>query len=180
MNALLPCLESVCDFQFTTGEDAQFMVVRVDDDGLLCVLVDCVPTEYSMNDADDNTGGYEASQLRRKLNGEILELFPEGLRSIMVPFENGDLLRIPSEKEIFGENKYGEREPDDVVQFEPMKKRRNRIAFIRDDEWSCYWLSNKRRNSAAYFVYVYSNGACHSATASSALGVRPAFKIRYL
>ena len=51
-----------------------------------------------MNKDNTNEGGYENSDLRKNLNGEILEQYPDKIRKRMVAFENGDLLRIPTEK----------------------------------------------------------------------------------
>ena len=99
----------------------------------------------------------------------------------MVPFENGDFLRLPTEKEIFGVNEYGEKEPDSVEQFEPMKLRRNRIAFQgHNGGWEWYWLQNKVKGTAAYFAGVNNNGCAGYYYASYAGGVRPAFKIMSL
>ena len=89
------------------------------------------------------------------------------------------MIRIPTEKEIFGVNKYGERESDDVKQFEPMKKRRNRIAF-RNDEFEWYWLKNRGVESAPYFAFVNGSGYASYSDASYSFGVRPLFKIRFV
>ncbi len=176
-----PVVGKVYDFQLTSGEKAQYMVQRVENDGYLCMLVDCLPKAYRMNKTNTTEGGYAASDLRDKMNGEILVLFPESLRSRMIPFTNGDLLRLPTEKEIFGVNEYGEDEPYSVKQFEPMKSRRNRIAFRGADEsleW--YWLENVVEDSAADFALVTGNGNANYAGAGGASGVRPAFKIKNL
>lgn len=173
------CIGQVVDFRFTNGEKAQYMVQRVDEDGYLCMLVDCLTKAYPMNQRNTNKGGYAASDLRKNMNGEILALFPAELRERMIPFASGDLLRLPTEKEIFGCNEYGKDEPDSVQQFEPMKSRRNRIAFRGADEsleW--YWLENEVEDSAALFARVYSAGYCSYYYASHVYGVRPAFKIK--
>lgn len=171
----------VIDFQLASGEKAQYMVQRMDEDGYLCLLVDCLPKAYRMNRENTNTGGYCASELRDHMTSDILALFPAELRDRMIPFANGDLLRLPTEKEIFGCNEYGEAEPESVRQFEPMKSRRNRIAFRGEDEcleW--YWLENEVESSAARFALVSGNGRATYDAASIALGVRPAFKIHNL
>lgn len=176
-----PVVGKVYDFQLTSGEKAQYMVQRVEDDSYLCMLVDCLPKAYRMNKTNTTEGGYAASELRDKMNGEILVLFPESLKSRMISFASGDLLRLPTEKEIFGVNEYGEDEPDSVEQFEPMKSCRNRIAFRGADEsleW--YWLENVVEDSAAAFALVDSGGRADYLSASFALGVRPAFKIKNL
>ena len=171
----------VIDFQLASGEKAQYMVQRMDEDGYLCLLVDCLPKAYRMNRENTNTGGYCASELRDHMTSDILALFPAELRDRMVPFASGDLLRLPTEKEIFGCNEYGEAEPESVRQFEPMKSRRNRIAFRGEDEcleW--YWLENEVESSAANFASVDANGGADYNNASVAHGVRPAFKIHNL
>lgn len=99
----------------------------------------------------------------------------------MVPFGNGDYLRLPTEKEIFGENCYGEYESPYVQQWKPMKQRRNRIAFQgKNGGWEWYWLQNKCRDSAAKFACVDDNGNAGSGSASFSIGVRPVFKIDLL
>ena len=97
----------------------------------------------------------------------------------MIPFDNGDLLRIPTEYEIFGENEYGEQEPDWVEQFEYTKKHRGRIALAGlNGGLQYYWLQNKRVRSAASFAYVNSSGYASYSNASYSLGVRPLYRIR--
>ena len=160
-------------------EKAQAMAVQQEEDGMIFCLVDCLAKEYPMNETRINEGGYEASDLRKKLNGEILDRFPADLKALMVPFDNGDLLRIPTEKEIHGENYYGEYESPYMAQWKPMKLRRNRMAFEGkngDPQW--YWVRNKVRESATRFSVTNCGGRADIADASGSLGVRPAFKIK--
>lgn len=169
----------VIAFSLTDGEEVEALAVKQEQDGMIFCLVDCLNQEYPMNEEDSNRGGYEATDLRVKLNGEILERFPAGIREKMVAFANGDYLRLPTEKEIFGCNDYGKAEPDDVQQWEPMKQRKNRIAFQGKgtDRWEWYWLQNAHKRYAAYFADVGYGGNANYDNASDALGVRPAFKI---
>ena len=113
------------------------------------------------------------------LNNELYKLFPDKIRDAMVSFDGNSMIRIPTEKEIFGVNKYGEKESDDVKQFEPMKKRRNRIAF-RNDEFEWYWLKNRGVGGATDFALVDGDGSADGGDASYSLGVRPLFKIRFV
>lgn len=182
-NAGQLCVGDIIGFEMTDGEKVEAMAVKQEDDGTIFCLVDCLRKEYQMNKTLTNRGGYAASALRAKLNGEILARFPTEIAEKMVPFANGDLLRLPTEKEIFGENKYGEEEPEEVVQWKPMKLRRNRIAFQGSNgDWEWYWLQNRLRGvaSATTFCDVYANGSCACTSASTSYGVRPAFKIRNL
>lgn len=166
--------------KLTGGTKVQAMAMQQEEDNMVFCLVDCLPGEYPMNSSDTNEGGYEESDLRKKLNGEILNLFPAELKAMMAPFDNGDLLRLPTEKEIFGENYYGEYESPYVKQWKPMKKHRNRMAFdgTKGENLQWYWLMNKVRESAADFAYVNSGGIANYYDASYSRGVRPAFKVQ--
>lgn len=174
----------IVSYTMEDGEEVEALAVKEEFDkhGNLCMvfmLLDCLKEECRMNRDDTNDGGYEESHLRDQLATKYLEKFPAALRLNMVPFENGDLLRIPTEREIFGRNIYGEEEPNTVEQFEPMKKRRNRMASDGlNGETQAYWLQNKRVRSATYFCGVYTSGLAGSDNASFSLGVRPLYRIR--
>ncbi len=161
-------LGDVFDITLNDKEPIQLKAVREDSDGMVCILVDCLEKEYTM---------YE---LEKVLNGEILDRFPADLRNRMIPFSNGTYLRLPTEKEIFGENIYGEKESKDVQQFFGMEDRRNRIAYqgSKTNTYEWYWLSTKAKNSAAYFAFVHGGGNADYHGASYRFGVRPALKIR--
>lgn len=174
----------IVSYTMEDGEEVEALAVKEEFDkhGNLCMvfmLLDCLKEECRMNRDDTNDGGYEESYLREQLRTKYLERFPASLRLNMVPFENGDLLRIPTEREVFGENRYGEEEPDTVEQFEAMKKRRNRMALDGSNgETQAYWLQNKRVRSATHFCYVSTNGYAYSSYASNSFGVRPLYRIR--
>lgn len=174
----------IVSYTMEDGEEVEALAVKEEFDkhGNLCMvfmLLDCLKEECRMNRDDTNDGGYEESHLRDQLATKYLEKFPAALRLNMVPFENGDLLRIPTEREIFGRNIYGEEEPNTVEQFEPMKKRRNRMAFDGlNGETQAYWLQNKRVGSATTFCCVGNNGYASTGDASLSLGVRPLYRIR--
>jgi hypothetical protein len=158
------------------GEPVRAMAMKQENDGMIFLLVNCLKTKYQMNRTNTNEGGYDQSDLRWKLNTDILGRFPENIWKAFVPFENGDFLRLLTEKEIFGDNPFGEREPRGVKQFELMKDHRNRIAFLGEDgDWEYCWLQNKV--DSAYFALVGAYGLAACSVASNSFGVRPAFKI---
>ena len=169
----------VIAFTLNDSEEVEALAVKREQDGMIFCLVDCLRKEYSMNPTNSNRGGYKSCALRKALNTEILDRFPAEIREKMVAFPNGDLLRLPTEREIFGENIYGVEEDDSVEQWEPMKKRKNRIAFQGKgtDTWEWYWLQNKYDGSAAGFANVAGGGLAYCDSASYSAGVRPAFKI---
>ena len=88
-----------------------------------------------------------------------------------------DMLRIPTEREIFGENPCGKDEPASVRRFYGMENRRERIAFQGSETgtWEWYWLQNKVEDSASGFAFVGYDGDATYTSASNPLGVRPVF-----
>ena len=100
----------------------------------------------AMNAVDTNNGGYPESDLRKALQSdEVLNIFA-GIRDYMVPFDNGDLLRIPFAGEIFGDELPEWFETDDHEQWEPMTDRRNRLASrCGDYEWEIGRASCRER-----------------------------------
>ena len=170
----------IIKFKLNDGEKVQAMAVKQTDKGMLFVLMDCLAKEYpmfnSMEDMTDDYFTYENSDLRKALNGEILSRFPEEIRSRMVTLDNGDMLRVPTEREIFGENIYGQEEPDTVKRWKPMKKKRNRIAFQgKEGAWEWYWLMNRHKEYASRFAGVTNGGHASCSYASYPSGVRPVF-----
>ena len=167
-------------FEMADGEPVEAMAVKELENGSgLFIFTDCLRTEYRLHQCGEYPGWNEC-ELRKKLNGEILERLPEDLRARLVPFENGDLLRIPTEREIFGGNPCGEPDPESVEQFEPMKDRRWRIAFqgYGSGAWEWYWLQNRRVSSATHACDVGSSGNADYDGASNSRGVRPLFRYR--
>lgn len=171
-------------YTLETGEEVEAIAVKEEYIGnyepcMTFMLLDCLKDTCRMNRGDTNEGGYEKSYLREWLNGECIEKFPFAMRMNMIPFEDGDLLRIPTEREIFGRNIYGEEEPDTVEQFELMKKRRNRLASDGlNGGYQYYWLKNKRVGSATAFCVVDNGGHASYLDASYSLGVRPLYRLR--
>lgn len=144
--------------------------------GALFLLDQYLDQAYPMNEENTNRGGYEASDLRKKLqSADILALF-EDYRDRMQPFDNGDLLRLPFFGEIFGSEGAEYFEPDGCEQWPLMQDRKNRIAF-RNNAWEWGWLQNKRKGSAPNFCPVNDAGLAGYWPASASLGVRPAFLI---
>jgi len=161
-----PRIGDVINFTLTTGEKVEAMAMREEKDGMLFVTVDCLEEERSMNEANTTKGGYEKSELRKALNSLIYDTFPEDIKEKMVPFANGDFLRLLTEDEVFGDDR-----------LEPMNNRRNRIADrgAGSDELEWWWLQDVY--AAATFALVSYAGPAGCRDASRALGVRPAFKI---
>lgn len=157
----------IISFKLTDGEKIRARAVKQEEDGMLFCAIDCLKDEYPMNKNGSNEGGYKESDLRKWLNAEILDKFPQKIREHMQPMEYGDLLRIPTEQEIYGE-------ADSAEQWLCMKKRRNCMA-LREEELCWYWLQNQYAENTSRFCAVANYGAANAYRASSSLGVRPVF-----
>ena len=144
------------------GKTVEAFAVKQEEDGMIFLFRNCLDKEYPMN------------KVKRVLESLIDEI-PEELKEILKPFKSGEFFRLPTEKEIFGENLYGADEGEDIQQWECMKERRNRISFDKSDYTEWYWLSNKV--SATGFARVGSGGYAGCNGAGGSRGVRPAFKI---
>lgn len=144
--------------------------------GALFLMDQYLDKPMVMNRNNSNKGGYEESNLRRALQSEdVLKLF-SGIREWMVPFDNGDLLRIPFAGELFGDKLSKWCEQDDHEQWPLMRDRRNRLASRYGDyEWG--WLQNKDKSSPTNFYHVNGSGGISAWGASAVTGVRLAFLI---
>ena len=155
---------------------------RVYEDGTTLFLFDNCVAEHEMNENGSNAGGFYESDLCKWMNTELVESFPVKLldRMIYTDEEHRCLIRIPTRKEMFGEDEYSQNyEPDLGEQFELMKDRKNRICSFLDTEYAWYWLMNAYLRSSSTFTYVDIYGFANSDGAASYSGrVRPAFLIR--
>lgn len=179
-------LGDIIPFTLTTGEKVKAKAIRETPNGMLFITVDCLKDKQQMFKTSDRMGSMEISyfnsDLRHTLNGEILDTFPEEIKSRMVGMRIGntnffDMLRIPTEREIFGENLCGKDEPISVRRFYGMENRRERIAFQGSETgvWEWYWLQNRVEDTASSFAIVDDYGSADYDLASLASGVRPVF-----
>lgn len=178
-------LGDIISFTLSTREKVKAKAIRETSNGMLFITVDCFKDKQPIFKTSDRMGSMEInyfnSDLRHTLNGEILDTFPEEIKRRMVGMRVGqtncfDMLRIPTEREIFGENPYGKDEPVSVRRFYGMENRRERIAFQGSETgaWARYWLQNKVEDSAFFFTVV-DNGIADYYNASHSFGVRLVF-----
>ncbi len=159
-------------FKMKDGEKVKVRAVKEDVNGaILFIFEDCLKDEYSMKEI-----------LNDEVLKKIYKRIPKKIRKRFVAFNNGEYLRLPTEKEIFGENKYGEEEGVEITQFECMKKRKHRIAFqgYGTDKWEWYWLANRNQASTSYFANVNANGCSDCNSASLSYGIRLLFCMKNL
>lgn len=154
------------------GKDYTATVQQVTDEGYIVMFDDCV-AEHEMNSEWTNKGGFDASDMKKFLQEELLPKFPEDLRPRI---KN---ITLPTVGQIFGhEDQWCNRtfEPDTDEQFPLMKSRKNRVADF-DGDWDWWWLANatKQSVSSTFFAYVVNYGIPYYYIAGTAFGVRPVF-----
>ena len=70
-------LGDVISFTLTTGEDVKAKAVLEIPEGMLFMTVDCLKDKRKMMVGESSLISYANSDLRKKLNSEILSIFPE-------------------------------------------------------------------------------------------------------
>lgn len=166
----------IITFDLLNGEKMEAMAVKQERNRMIFCSTKCLKDGHCMNEDNTNEGGYILSDMRAYLMHTVYNLFPDHIKIKMLPFHDGEFVRIPTEKEIFGKNEYGEEEC--CEQWEPMKKCRNRVAANCNEEHTAwYWLQNPMEGSASAFASAYYSGIAYSRTASNVIGVRPVFCI---
>ena len=110
------------------------------------------------------------------LNEEYMDTLDADLKDLMIAPEGQQLLDLPREIEVFGENEYGFSE--EGSRWEYFKKLNNRICGTGDDaeysEW--WWMNTQHKASAAYFCFCDGDGYANFTDASRANRyVRPRF-----
>ena len=125
---------------------------------------------------DDKPMKRKDFELIQWLNSDYMETLDKDLKAIMVAPDGQQLMDLPREIEVFGENEYGVKE--EGSRWEYFKKLNNRICGTGDDaeysEW--WWLNTPHRAFAAYFCLCGYSGDADYSNASLANGcVRPRF-----
>lgn len=110
------------------------------------------------------------------LNHEYKDTLDETLKAMMIAPEGQQLIDLPREVEVFGENEYGVHE--EGSRWEYFTKLNNRICGTSENaEWSeWWWMNTQARASAAYFCRCDDIGYAACSHASNAhYYVRPRF-----
>lgn len=149
---------------------------KVTDKGAIFLLDQYMDKAYQMNYECTNKGGYAASELRQNLKKDF-DTDPnfDGIRDYLRVFDQGDLVRIPTVGELFGEVDWCVM--DYTEQWKQMKDRRNRIANREGGEYEWGWLQNMSEKTMGCFAFVSGDGNVYNGTASNSGGVRPVFML---
>ena len=155
------------------GEMHTATAIQDEGDGMLFVFDQCLEEAMPMNRNGSTKGGYDASDMRNFLQ-ELSEKFPEELKERMIPFENGDTVRLLTLPEVCGKDGHWNRCEGQIPYF---KDSRNRIAGRKGDSYEWMWTATVVLD--AYFAFVGGDdGTALYYHASVSFGVRPVFKLR--
>ena len=177
------------NFKLKDGTDFAMDVAAMNVYGnntVVLVAKNCLPNTHSMNPRSTyrDSGGWANCEMRKYLNTEVLNLFPDDFREIIKPRSitqklddrgkatvSEDMLWLPSQTEVFKDHKddsdYGD------VHFPLFSNERARVKMVGNEtQW--WWLRTPSAVGGSYVRYVIPTGSLNSNRASSSYGVAPA------
>ena len=167
----------IISFKLLTGEKVKARAIKREENRMLMWFEDCLMTRYSMNEENNNAGGWLDSDARRILNTKILNIFPGKIMKHMVKDDNGDWLHLLSIEEVFGLTPdFKETEESKKLQIPALKTEKSRIkgqGLNGETVW--HWLRSPYASDATRFCRVNVDGTANYGNASVAFGLAPAF-----
>ena len=150
---------------------------------------------FTMNATDTNSGGWEASRMRKKvlgnsntpdnpLQGSLMAVLPEDLLAVMKPVTKWtlsattDYTFLMSEFEIFGARTHADlREQSKQAQYDYFKAGNPKVFHKHSATTTSVfaWLRSPKISKSTYFCYVDASGAANYTDAGWSLGVAPCF-----
>lgn len=132
----------------------------------------------------NNCKEYAKTELAQYLNNEVKEVLSGIFKEMETPFETPTVkeVRLLSVGEVFGASDFEDFAACTDEQLKYFKKGNHRIAFDKDEDYSCWWwLSTPTKFESAFFCICNRSGgaSCGSAGLSNR-GVRFAFLIQNL
>lgn len=155
---------------------------------------------FTMNTADTNSGGWEASRMRKTvlgnsntpdnpLQGSLMAVLPEDLLAVIKPVtkwtQNSSILSattdytfLMAEFEIFGARTYANSaEQSKQAQYDYFKAGNPKVFYKHSATTTAVfaWLRSRYASNSSYFCCVYASGAAGYFSASYSFGVAPGF-----
>ena len=157
---------------------------------------------FTMNTTNINSGGWEASRMRKTvlgnsntpdvpLQGSLMAVLPEDLLAVMKPVtkytlnstiegvsETTDYAFLLAEYEIFGTRTYaGTREQSKQAQYDYFKAGNPKVFHKHSATTTAVlaWLRSPNASNSNYFCYVNTSGTAANNNASYSRGVAPGF-----
>ena len=132
----------------------------------------------------NNCKEYAKTELAQYLNNEVKEVLSGIFKEMETPFETPTVkeVRLLSVGEVFGASDFEDFAACTDEQLKYFKKGNHRIAFDKDEDYSCWWwLSTPTKFESAYFCHCGGYGhANHGSAGDSDTGVRFALLIQNL
>ena len=151
-------------------------------------------TWFNMNNTDDNSGGWQASLMRKNVMPLIKASLPPDLRAVIKPSTifttqgdgNGactateDDVFLLAEFEVFGSRAYAStQEPDYLKQYSYYSAGNSKVKYKHNatSNSAIWWERSPSYGSSEGFCFVYTSGSATGGFATFSFGVSPAFKV---
>lgn len=151
-------------------------------------------TWFNMNNANSNSGGWEASLMRKNIMPLIKAAFPSDLQAVIKTStiftapntgnialtETQDEVFLLAEFEIFGARSYAStQEPNYLKQYAYYAAGNSKVKYMHNSTAAAafWWERSPGSNSSDFFCIVYGNGSANLNTANYSRGVSPCFKV---
>ena len=154
-------------------------------------------TWFNMNNTDTNSGGWQASLMRKNVMPLIKAAFPADLQAVIktstiytdnegggtadvVPTATQDEVFLLAEYEVFGEHKNASsQEPNYLKQYVYYSAGNSRVKYKHNDaSTAARWVERSAHSGYSFlFCSVYTNGNASGEVAHGSYGVSPAFKV---
>lgn len=175
------------NFKLKDGTDFSMDVAAIDIYGrntVVLVATNCLADMHSMNSRSSygDSGGWSNCGMRQYLNSNVLDLFPDDFKEIIIPrtitqkidgklHEATDKLWLPSQTEVFEKCK----DDSDVgdIHFPIFNNERARVKQV-DGETQWWWLRTPYCSTGDIVRRVYPTGSLYSSYAYNSRGVAPA------
>ena len=173
----------ILPIKLANGEKHEAIAIKDKAGGMLFIMQDMFDDYYCMNSevileteeqgilSHLNTGEisnpncWEESELRQIANNKLLDMFPQEIREMMIPFSNGDYLQPPAMKYVVG---------NDVLPF--FMSDDNRISYRKGSPCS-YWLKDTIMGTC--YTYMKTDATIEYELAlSKYIGFRPMFILK--
>ena len=149
------------------------------------VVKQCLNTTHKMNLSGTNAGSWHSSDMRTYLNNDVINLLPNGLKSILKEFNvvtateynvstlktSVDKLALFAEKEVQGAITYSNTtEANALTQLDYFKTASNKIKTVNGSA-STWWLRSPASDNMTNFCNVTADGSAGNHTARITYGV---------
>ena len=151
-------------------------------------------TWFNMNNNSTNSGGWQASLMRKNVMPLIKASFPADLQAVIKPStiftapNTGDIaltatqddVFLLADYEVFGSSTQDStQEPNYLKQYAYYSAGNSKVKYMHDSTGSAayWWERSPNSSGSGSFCYVSSNGSAHLDDASNSYGVSPCFKV---